>query len=138
MRSVRVPREPFFASWSASHDRLWPRFANAFFLWPWLTLMHWRLKRAGLKTNDFVFGMNDSGRMTSQRVLAFLAHLPRGICEMYFHPATEPWPDIERAIAEYQFGEELRALTSPDVAAAVRRLGLVPVAFSDVVEKYAA
>ncbi|MBV9278414.1 MAG: hopanoid biosynthesis-associated protein HpnK [Candidatus Eremiobacteraeota bacterium] len=138
MRSVRIPREPFFASWEATHDDLWPRFANAFFLWPWLSLMQARLKRAGLTTNDYVFGMNDSGRMTSTRVLALLAHLPRGISEMYFHPASGPWAQIDPAIEGYDFAGELGALTSPEVAARLEEEGLVPMAFSDVTQRHAA
>ena len=138
MRAVRVPREPFVASWRANRDRLWPRFANAFFLWPWLSLMQWRLKRARLQTNDSVFGMNDTGRMTTTRVLKLLSHLPRGICEMYFHPATRPWPHIDPAIEDYDFPGELRALTSKEVAAQLERCGLQPTAFTDLLEPHAA
>ena len=138
MRAVRVPREPFFASWAAARDDFGGRLANAVFLWPWLTLMKMRLRGAGLRTNDFVFGMNDSGRMTLSRVLALMRRLPRGISEMYFHPATKSWPGIERAIENYAFAEELAALTSSEVADALRGAGITPIAFSDVVEERAA
>ncbi|MBV9402306.1 MAG: hopanoid biosynthesis-associated protein HpnK [Candidatus Eremiobacteraeota bacterium] len=138
MRAVRVPREPFFASWKASRDDFWPRFANAFFLWPWLTLMHQRLKLAGLATNDAVFGMNDTGRMSAGRVVALLANLPPGVSEMYFHPATRPWVNVDPAIANYDFSGELRALMSDEVIAALRRKGLAPSAFSDLIEPHAA
>ncbi|MBV9736573.1 MAG: hopanoid biosynthesis-associated protein HpnK [Candidatus Eremiobacteraeota bacterium] len=138
MRAVRVPREPFFASWSATRDDFGGRLANAVLLWPWLTLMEMRLKRAGLQTNDFVFGMNDSGRMTTCRVRALVRRLPPGISEMYFHPATKSWPGIEPAIENYAFAGELAALTSPEVAGTLREAGVTPVAFTDLVERRAA
>ncbi|MBV8726981.1 MAG: hopanoid biosynthesis-associated protein HpnK [Candidatus Eremiobacteraeota bacterium] len=138
MRAVRVPREPFFASWRAAHADLWPRFANAFFLWPWLTLMQARLNAAGMRTNDFVFGMNDSGRMNADRVLKLLRNLPPGVSEMYFHPATKAWPDIDPLIQRYAFADELAALIDPEVAQKLQRLGVVPNAFTDVVEQHAA
>ena len=70
MRAVRVPREP-------GSPRL---------LAPWLALMEIRVRRAGVKMNDRVFGMNDTGRMTAERVLQILARVPDGVTEMYFHP----------------------------------------------------
>jgi len=132
MRAVRIPREPFFASWRATHENLLPRWCNAAFLWPWLTLMQRRLRRAGLQTNDYVFGMNDSGRMIERRVLALLDALPLGISEMYFHPATGPWADIDPAILRYGFGEELSALISGRVADALHAYGIVATSYSDL------
>jgi hopanoid biosynthesis associated protein HpnK len=133
LRAVRVPREPFWASWRAARTDLVARLSNAALLWPWLRLMQQRLKRAGIRTNDFVFGMNDSGRMAAPRVLRILLHLPRGgLSELYFHPATGPWPGMDAAMAGYDFAGELAALTSSEVLAAMRTGDLEPVGYSEL------
>jgi chitin disaccharide deacetylase len=103
MRAVRIPREP----------------GDAAFLIPWLALMRARLHRAGVTTNDNVLGIRYSGHMTKDRVLAMLHQLPPGVNEMYFHPATGPWPGIDPQIADYDFAGELDALTSPEVREAL-------------------
>ncbi|HTV91611.1 MAG TPA: hopanoid biosynthesis-associated protein HpnK [Verrucomicrobiae bacterium] len=116
MRAVRVPREP----------------GGAAFLTPWLALMRARLHRAGIATNDAVLGIRDSGHMTRARVLELLDTLPPGISEMYFHPATGPWPGIDPQIAAYDFSGELDALVSPEVSAKLAAIGVDPRAYSDL------
>ena len=118
VRAVRVPREP----------------GGAAFLAPWLALMRARLHRAGIRTNDAVLGIRDSGHMTRSRVLELLDALPSGISEMYFHPATGPWRGIDPQIAGYDFAGELDALVSPEVRAKLALLGIDPRAYSDLRE----
>jgi chitin disaccharide deacetylase len=103
MKAVRIPQEP----------------GDAAFLIPWLALMRSRLRRARIATNDNVLGIRYSGHMTTDRVLEMLQHLPDGITEMYFHPATGAWSGIDPAIADYDFAGELAALTSSDVRAKI-------------------
>lgn len=116
MRAVRIPSEP----------------EGAAFLQPWLRAMRWRLHRAGITTNDCVLGIRDSGHMTRERVLELLDSLPPGVCEMYFHPATGPWPGIDPQIAGYDFAGELAALLSPDVRAKIDAIGARALAYSDL------
>jgi hopanoid biosynthesis associated protein HpnK len=116
-RAIRVPREPFLPSWRAIGDAPLTRFANDYALRPWLGLMRARLKRHGFRTNDYVFGLNDSGKMTAPRVRALIAHLPPGISEIYFHPATCTWPGAEPP--HYDFAGEFAALIDPRVAEAL-------------------
>ncbi|HTX55623.1 MAG TPA: hopanoid biosynthesis-associated protein HpnK [Candidatus Acidoferrales bacterium] len=116
MRAVRVPREP----------------NDAAFLVPWLVLMRRRLRRAGIATNDVVFGIRDSGHMTRDRVLEYLERLEPGVCEMYFHPATGPWAGIDPQIADYDFAGELEALTSSVVRAKLAAVGADALTYSDL------
>jgi hopanoid biosynthesis associated protein HpnK len=39
---------------------------------------------------DRVYGLRDTGRMTSERFARILAGLPAGLSELYFHPGAEP------------------------------------------------
>ena len=117
--AVRLPLEPPLASWRAAGEGLWRRLLTWCFLTPWVRLVKIRLLLAGVACNDFLFGLNDSGRMEEEKVLGFLAHLPPGLTEMCFHPATGPWWDP--AAAGYRPERELLALTGRAAADAVAR-----------------
>ena len=131
---IRVPAEPFFASWSATHRDLRGRLSHALFLTPFLQLMKLRLRAARVRYNDHVFGYNDTGHMTQERVLEFLAALPPGSTEMYFHAATRRWPGIARDLESYQLEDEFAALVSPRVAEAVRARAIERIAFRDLAD----
>jgi hypothetical protein len=92
--------------------------------------MRLRLRLADIATNDYVFGMNDTGHMTPQRVRAFLANLPRGVSELYVHPATETWP--EAFPKDYDFAGEFAALIDPEVVRIVRESDIRPVTFTEL------
>ena len=129
-RAVRVPHEPFRASWRAMHRAFGARLANDLLLRPWLALMRARAHAAGVYTNDRVFGMIESGHMTAQRVAAFVEHLPPGVSEIYLHPATHAWP--EAYPPEYDFSGEFNALIDPAVARAFERFGVSRTSYSEI------
>lgn len=112
---VRLPREP-------------PQPGLAVWLW----LMRARLRRAGLRHNDAVVGLRDTGRLTEARVLRALDRLGEGITEFYFHPATQTTSALEAAAPGYDRVGELRALTSRPVAARLAALDLKPLGFRDL------
>jgi hopanoid biosynthesis associated protein HpnK len=113
---MRVPDEP----------------GNAAFLRPFLRLMKARMRASGVTHNDRVFGFNDTGGMTEERVVGFLARLPPGATEIYFHAATRRWPGIARDLESYQLEDEFAALVSPRVADAVRANGIERITFRDI------
>ena len=112
LHTIRIPREPFLPSWRASRSRFTARLAWTIFLWPWLTIMRMRARRAGIVTNDAIFGLNDTGAMTADRFVRIIEHLPRGTSEIYFHPTST------------DSDNELAALTSPDARDALQHLGI--------------
>lgn len=101
LRAVRWPAEPGSGPW----------------LKPWLALMRLRLRRAGLRSNDHVFGIRDSGAMDEQALLDLLQRLPAGLSELYLHPATHG--ELTPSMAHYRHADELAALLSPRVRRAV-------------------
>lgn len=113
---IRIPREPGAAWW----------------LVPWLTLMAARARRAGVAHNGYVYGLRDTGRMGSARVLALLQALPAGVTEMYFHPATRRWDGIDPVLDGYALEDEFAALIDPAVVAAVRGPGIEAITFADL------
>ncbi len=129
---MRIPDEPFLPGWRASHEHFGARVAQALFFSPFLRVMKSRMRARGVAHNDHVFGFNDTGRMTERRVLGYLAQLPEGATEMYFHAATERWPGIAPDLAPYLLEDEFAALVSPRVADAVRANGIELIAFRDL------
>jgi hopanoid biosynthesis associated protein HpnK len=127
-RPMRIPREPLLPSWRAQHRDLAGRLGNDVLLGPLFARMRSRCRSAGVATNDYVFGMNDTGHMTSDVVLRLLQHVAPGVTEMYFHPAA--------AVAARSLSDpralELAALTDPDVAAALRGSGIEVIGFGDI------
>lgn len=132
LRAVRLPNEPPLRSWKASGKSFGPRFASWAFLSPWMGLMKHLLRRACVRCNDFLFGMADSGAMTLDLVHGILRHLPRGVTEIYFHPATRRCPEIDRTMQNYRHEDEFRSLTSESLLKAIQTLGAQRIAFSDL------
>ncbi|MEA2666774.1 MAG: hypothetical protein QOI11_3718 [Candidatus Eremiobacteraeota bacterium] len=132
---MRVPWEPFGPSWRATHDARALRLANAVLLAPWLALLKARLRAARIPHNDRVLGLSDVGRMTPERALALLRELRPGVTEIFFHAATRRWDGISPDLRNYALEQEFAALTSPEVARALRKPGTTTIAFADLVER---
>lgn len=118
IRAVRLPLEPRLADRSWLGGVLEARHARR---------LRRRLDAAGIKHNDWIFGLADTGAMTSARVLRYLEDLPEGVSEIYFHPATarpSVWP------AQYRCREELDALLDPAATAVIARRGIVALPFA--------
>ena len=118
MRSLRVPREP-----SRLIERIEPgvRAPRSRAVAAWIGLLGWRVRARGVAAADRVFGLAWSGAMTEARVAGIVAHLPDGVSEVYFHPATRD--RFAGAAAGYRYEEELAALMSPQVRALVDASG---------------
>lgn len=101
LRAVRWPAEPGSSPW----------------LKPWLALMRHRLRRAGVRSNDQVFGIRHSGGMDEQALLDVVQRLPAGLSELYLHPATHG--ELTPTVADYRHADELAALLSPRVQQAI-------------------
>jgi hopanoid biosynthesis associated protein HpnK len=126
LRALRIPNEPCLPE---------AGIAGGFGAWAmrrWTGQLRRTARRHGLVSNDQVFGLAWSGAMTEARLLTLIPHLPDGLSEIYFHPATRTTPHLALTMPSYQHGAELGALVSPrvrhalDVASAVRtRYGLI-------------
>jgi len=114
--AVRVPHEPV---WFAARSGNWRAAAGAVLLGPWIALMKRRLRRARMLHNDRLFGVAASGAMDEAKLLTILARLPPGITEIYLHPAALSGGAIAESMTGYRHAEELAALLSPRVRAAI-------------------
>ena len=82
-----------------------------------------------MHSNDFVFGLNDSGNMNLDLVLRFLSQLPPGVTEIYFHPEIS---DIHRTGEEDSHQREYETLINPRLHEALLTSGAQLIAFSDL------
>lgn len=114
LRAVRVPLEP-----ASVLERVEPRSRSlsGLLLKPWALALRARLRARGLLAPDRVFGVRWSGQMTRSRLHGLIRALPHGVSEIYLHPASGPFAG---AAPGYRYGEELAALTAPEVLDACR------------------
>jgi hopanoid biosynthesis associated protein HpnK len=132
--AVRLPYEPFLASWRAAGDRRARRFLTWAFHARRAAAMKRRLRRAGIRCNDAMLGLVDTGRMGPERVRRFLAALPEGVSELYFHPATRRWGEVDAWPRDYEPETEYAALTDPGVRTALEASGAALATFADLAE----
>ncbi|QIE23904.1 Chitooligosaccharide deacetylase [Caballeronia sp. SBC1] len=116
MRSMRLPYEP----------------GGSLALRPWIALVRARLDRCGIAHNDHVAGLAQSGRMDELAFIKALGTLPDGVNEIYCHPAIPGDGALAPSMSDYRHADELTALVSPRVAAAMDAMGLARGGFSDV------
>ena len=95
-------------------------------------LLKARVRRRPLLAADRVFGLAWSGAMTEARLTGLLAHLPDGLTEIYFHPATSN--SFSGAAPGYRYTDELAALVAPRIVFAARDQDIRLIGYSDLAE----
>jgi hopanoid biosynthesis associated protein HpnK len=134
LHAMRVPAEP-----TGVMTRLGvPQGAGARALLGWTRMLRAQARRAGLLTNDHVFGLAWSGGMTEDRLLRLIPALPAGLSEIYFHPAAARDPLLDRLMPGYAHEGEMAALLSPALHAAVRDGGIEPTTYATALSGRAA
>ncbi len=103
LRAVRVPSEPKVAGGPA--ETLASRALRH-----WCAILSSQARRAGMLTNDWIFGLGWSGHMTPERTQSLLENLPPGLTEIYFHPATGRDATLRRLMPDYEHQAEFAAL----------------------------
>jgi hopanoid biosynthesis associated protein HpnK len=129
MTALRVPEEPVRVL------KLIEKQASSRLSWVTSTfaaLLKARVQRRRLLAADRVFGLAWSGAMTETRVAGLLAHLPDGLTEFYFHPATAN--SFSGATPGYRYSDELAALVAPRIVIATRDREIRLVGYSDLAE----
>lgn len=117
--AIRIPAEP--PSVMAASGM--PQGVGARMLHLWTRQLRRQARQAGLRTNDHAFGIAWSGHMTAARLLRLAPHLPPGLSEIYFHPATHRNELLTRLMPDYEHEAEFAALCDPAVRAALLGAG---------------
>lgn len=118
LRSVRIPAEPP-ATLALAGTRAG---IGGHALYAWTRLLRHQARTAGMITNDHCFGLAWSGHMTRERMRRLLDHLPDGVSEIYFHPATERDDLLARLMPDYEHEAEFATLLDREL---LERAGLV-------------
>lgn len=126
LSAMRVPREPLAPEHALAAG------ASAMFLGPWLMWMRRRLSALGIAHNDQVFGIAASGSLDEEVLLRILAKLPPGTTEIYFHPAVGTEAPITPSMSQYRHADELAALLSTRVRAAIAATGAACGGYADM------
>ena len=117
--AVRIPAEPPHVMLACGT----PQGLGERALYAGTRVLRAQARRAGVRTNDHAFGIAWSGHMTSDRIVRLAKHLPPGLSEIYFHPATRQNALLTRLMPGYEHEAELAALTDPAVQAALDGVG---------------
>ena len=125
LRAMRVPLEPHAVLRKAEPGAKLPSALATSF---WARIARARLRAAGMRVPDQVFGLAWSGAMTPARVLGLIENLPEGLTELYLHPATGPYAG---SAPGYRYADELAALTAPRVVEASRNSAIAKGGFAD-------
>jgi hopanoid biosynthesis associated protein HpnK len=127
--AIRVPHEPF---WFSRNHGTWRSCLSAALLAPFIELMKYRIRAAGIFRNDCVFGIARSGAMDEAMFLSVLSGLPSGVTEIYLHPASHAKGGIASSMAGYRHADELAALLSVRVRSAMVALNVTRGGYGDV------
>jgi chitin disaccharide deacetylase len=120
IRHVRLTRDELGLSLRMSRGRYWYRLVHGV-TFSWLARRaQVKLRRAGIRHTDRVFGLLQDGRVDESYVLGLLARLPVGDSELYSHPSLD------------EFVDEFEALVSPRVRQAVRERGVELIRYGDM------
>jgi hypothetical protein len=93
--------------------------------------MEARVRAAGLKHNDHIFGIAASGAMDEAALLQAIGNLPDGVSEIYLHPARAGQL-VSASMSQYRHGDELAALLSVRVSAAIKSAGVTTGGYGDL------
>jgi hopanoid biosynthesis associated protein HpnK len=132
IRAVRLPREPLAQALRYDRRHL---FRKLFEATAFDALARWgvpRLARAGVRHPDRVYGLHQTGHVSEDYVLSVIAELPPGVSELYCHPALVDAEARRWRPREYASEQELAALTSGRVRAALARAGVELITYADL------
>jgi len=91
-----------------------------------------RVRRCGLASADVLLGAAETGRLDEERLLGLLSGLPRGTSELLCHPGTGSASIAESYPWGFRWDDEVQALTSPRVRAAVAEAGIRLISHRDL------
>lgn len=130
--AVRLAREKLALNLRLDRRRAGAKTAQAL-IFAWLTRR--ALKTSGpLVYNDYLFGLLNDGRITEGYLLGLLPYLQPGVTEIYGHPASTVDAELRRWTPQYQHQQELLALLSPRLQAALEREEIEVISYRDLVK----
>ncbi len=130
--AMRLPNEPPLETLIDNNIDRWHRYQRYYFLKPWVNILEKKLSTQTVKYNQQTLGLHDSGHMTIDTVIRMLAHVEDGITELYCHPATGHWENMDPEAKDYEYEAELKMLTHPRIKRAIDKFDIELTSFSNI------
>jgi chitin disaccharide deacetylase len=122
--AVRLSREDWRTTLALAPDGPAPKIAQGLIFALLARRAARQARAAGLVGNDHLFGLTNDGRMTEAYLTPLVSRLQPGVTEIYCHPALSADPELTRWAPRYLRQEELAALLSPHLKAALAAAGV--------------
>jgi hopanoid biosynthesis associated protein HpnK len=133
INAVRAPRELWRFDRGAKSFKLITQSAGAFGLSQLCRIGDARLKKSGVKTPDYFFGVARSGFWTKPWLIDLIERLPAGASELMCHPGYDDAElDGVKTRLRASRANELRLLTDPDVVAKLKENDVKLINFSSL------
>lgn len=132
LKAIRFPNGPFLFSRISSMKKNFRMLGKRLFLLPWIGILRFHMRKANIKHNDFMFGMDDSGNMNAERFTEILENLPHGVSEVYFHPVVEHFSELERPATHNENNVDYLTLTGQNARDVLKRLDIQRTTFTDL------
>ncbi|MGH8013504.1 MAG: hopanoid biosynthesis-associated protein HpnK [Candidatus Binataceae bacterium] len=117
---VRLPAEPVFTTLRLARDHALRKLLEAMIFRVLSRRARRMLADRGIKSNDHLFGLHQSGNLTEDYVDGLLRRLKPGVTELYFHPAA----DIGGTPPDMRAQREVAILTSARIRETLTREGI--------------
>jgi len=131
MDAMRVPDEKPLQALIATRKEKITRFAIWFLLKPFTSRIKKRLVENNIKYNTNIYGFHHTGHMNLDTLVRILPNLEDGLSEIYLHPATGPWDDMDPAAKDYEFEAEYKALIHPRIKRIIEKFSIELTSFSE-------
>lgn len=132
IRAMRLPREPVRVSLRLDGRQRLRKLTEAAVFRCLTRYAQPRLAAHGVHHPDQMFGLHQSGHMTEPYLLGLVAAVPRGITEIYCHAAKLDAEARRWRPADYESEEELAALQSLPVRAALETAGIERISYREL------
>ncbi|HUN59603.1 MAG TPA: hopanoid biosynthesis-associated protein HpnK [Candidatus Binataceae bacterium] len=112
---MRLPREPVLTTLSLARDHALRKLTEALIFRALSRRSKRMMSERGILTTDRLFGLHQSGHFTEPYVFGVIERLPRGLTEIYFHPAI----DVGATPPDLSTQRDFAILTNPSIRAAL-------------------
>ncbi len=133
IRAMRLPLEPLRHTLSFDRRALGQRAFEGLVFGLLGRYARARMRRHGIRHPDRMYGMHQSGHISEAYLLHLIPRLGPGTTELYCHPAVAD-QEVRRWTPGYEREQELAALTSPRVRAAIEAAGIELIRYRDLWE----
>ncbi len=125
---LRLVREPLLTTLRLSRAAAARKVVEAVIFRLLSARMRRLAKARGLKSNDWLFGLHQSGRFTESYLHGLIPRLPQGVTEIYFHPAA----DVGRTPPPAEAQREVALLTDPRLKELLAANGVKLTTFAEI------